>query len=191
MEVKFSFESPSKYSRRSCLFLRHFSSQLFQQKLAYQRLSHFKHLCDFDRASALFQFHYISWLDTRIQCWEARESQSICDPVIREPVICRSSQCPSKSLISNLESALNKWLLWCRPNSEKWQRRLFVAKDGFLLYYTGSGSTVPVHFDTKPKVVYILLPPCLFSGCDEDTAFGTAGHCTSRWLQSREGRAGS
>lgn len=43
-----------------------------------------------------------------------------------------------------------------KPNSEKWQRRLFVAKDGFLLYYTGSGSTVPVHFDTKPKGIVPL-----------------------------------
>ncbi len=36
------------------------------------------------------------------------------------------------------------------PKSEKWQRRFFVAKDGFLLYYA-TGDPGQLHFDTKPK----------------------------------------
>lgn len=38
-----------------------------------------------------------------------------------------------------------------KASSEKWQRRLFVAKDGFLLYYGGSATPDQTHFDTKPK----------------------------------------
>jgi len=37
------------------------------------------------------------------------------------------------------------------PASEKWQRRLFVAKDGFLLYYAPSGAVDATSFDTKAK----------------------------------------
>lgn len=37
-----------------------------------------------------------------------------------------------------------------KPASEKWQRRFFVAKDGFLLYYA-NGRSDQAHFDTKPK----------------------------------------
>ena len=36
--------------------------------------------------------------------------------------------------------------------SEKWQRRLFMAKDGFLLYYDPKKSPEDPHFDNKPKV---------------------------------------
>jgi hypothetical protein len=38
-----------------------------------------------------------------------------------------------------------------RTSSEKWQKRFFVAKDGFLLYYS-SGTPNQSFFDTKPKV---------------------------------------
>jgi hypothetical protein len=40
-------------------------------------------------------------------------------------------------------------------SSEKWQKRFFVAKDGFLLYYV-SGSPTQTFFDTKPKGIIPL-----------------------------------
>lgn len=46
--------------------------------------------------------------------------------------------------------------------SERWQKRLFVAKDGYLLYYAASGPANPTHFDTKPKGVIPL------GGCKVD-----------------------
>jgi myosin heavy subunit len=49
-----------------------------------------------------------------------------------------------------------------RPTSDKWQKRLFVAKDGFLLYYSPSNSPTAAHFDTKPKGVIPL------GGCTVD-----------------------
>lgn len=49
-----------------------------------------------------------------------------------------------------------------KASSEKWQRRLFVAKDGFLLYYGASTSPDMPHFDTKPKGVIPL------GGCKVD-----------------------
>ena len=38
-----------------------------------------------------------------------------------------------------------------QTTSEKWQKRFFVAKDGFLLYYS-TGTPTQSFFDTKPKV---------------------------------------
>lgn len=38
-----------------------------------------------------------------------------------------------------------------KSTGEKWQRRFFVAKDGFLLYYA-TGNANASFFDTKPKV---------------------------------------
>lgn len=49
-----------------------------------------------------------------------------------------------------------------KASSEKWQRRLFVAKDGFLLYYAGSTPAGAAAFDTKPKGVIPL------GGCKVD-----------------------
>jgi hypothetical protein len=40
----------------------------------------------------------------------------------------------------------------CRTSSEKWQKRVFIAKDGFLLYYGEKTNPNAPHFDTKPKV---------------------------------------
>ena len=40
-----------------------------------------------------------------------------------------------------------------KPASEKWQKRQFVAKDGFLLYYGANAPANPTNFDTKPKVI--------------------------------------
>ena len=43
-----------------------------------------------------------------------------------------------------------------RTTSDKWQKRFFVAKDGFLLYYS-EGKVAQSFFDTKPKVRLLLL----------------------------------
>ena len=40
--------------------------------------------------------------------------------------------------------------------STTWSKRFFVAKDGFLLYYS-TGSPTQSFFDTKPKVRYAHL----------------------------------
>jgi hypothetical protein len=44
--------------------------------------------------------------------------------------------------------------LWrlCRAEGSKWQKRVFMAKDGFLLYYGTTANPNAAHFDTKPKV---------------------------------------
>jgi hypothetical protein len=49
-----------------------------------------------------------------------------------------------------------------KSSSEKWQRRLFIAKDGFLLYYASNTPAETAHFDTKPKGVIPL------GGCKVD-----------------------
>ena len=41
--------------------------------------------------------------------------------------------------------------LFRATSSTTWSKRFFVAKDGFLLYYS-TGSPTQTFFDTKPKV---------------------------------------
>ena len=48
--------------------------------------------------------------------------------------------------------------LFRRPTGEKWQKRMFVAKDGYLLYYGGTAPANPSNFDTKPKVRVDRVP---------------------------------
>ena len=43
-----------------------------------------------------------------------------------------------------------------KPSGEKWQKRSFVAKDGYLLYYGANAPSNPTNFDTKPKGVVPL-----------------------------------
>ena len=50
------------------------------------------------------------------------------------------------------------------PASDKWQRRLFVAKDGFLLYYA-TGNPDAASFDTKAKGA-IPLGGCKVELCE-------------------------
>jgi hypothetical protein len=42
-----------------------------------------------------------------------------------------------------------------RSSGEKWQKRFFVAKDGYLIYYM-TGSLTQTFFDTKPKGIIPL-----------------------------------
>ena len=44
------------------------------------------------------------------------------------------------------------------PMSSKWQKRLFVAKDGFLLYYSPGATADITHFETKAKGVSLKAP---------------------------------
>lgn len=49
-----------------------------------------------------------------------------------------------------------------KSTSDKWQKRMFVAKDGFLLYYAASEDPNSIHFNNKPKGVIPL------GGCKVD-----------------------
>ena len=62
-----------------------------------------------------------------------------------------------------------------RPTGEKWQKRMFVAKDGYLLYYGGTAPANPSNFDTKPKVrqaAILLSRPSVVRCCGPATFVG-------------------
>lgn len=63
-------------------------------------------------------------------------------------------------------------------SSERWQKRLFVAKDGFLLYYAPSKPADFDSFDTKPRGV-IPLGGCNVEKVERGPAGTTFGFCIS------------
>jgi hypothetical protein len=59
------------------------------------------------------------------------------------------------------------WWATCRPDTDRWLRRTFVIRDGFLLYYD-EAKVATSWFDTRPKVrAYFARNPCQRNSCAE------------------------
>ncbi|RYG52626.1 hypothetical protein EON67_00755 [archaeon] len=83
------------------------------------------------------------------------------------PCACAPCVCVC-ACVCRFQRAGHMWKLpMSKSTSEKWQRRLFVAKDGFLMYYAPLSTSVEAdpalaHFNTKPKGIIPL------GGCKVD-----------------------